>query len=123
MGLLNMALSGTRDAGQILELTVVSEGGCVQGVFWHRSNDFVMGGTRAGSAFLVEVLRKVFIVKEDGVLGPDTGDENVTTYFSRLLRWRDCWKTRGEANECETRENCAHSMSFCMEAMAWVLQV
>ena len=45
-----------------------------------------MGGTREGSAWPVEILRKVFVVKDSVVLGPDTGDKKDMTYTSRLLR-------------------------------------
>ena len=50
----------------------------------------MIGGTREGPAWLVEVLRKVFIVKDRGVLGPEQP-------------WRDCWELGGEAIDLALR--------------------
>ena len=53
---------------------------------YHQRDDFVMEGHVKGSAWLVEVVRKVFIVKDRKVLGSDTGDmKDMTCFFHMLL--------------------------------------
>ena len=59
------------------------------------------GGTRKGSALVVEDSRRVFIVKDGGVLRPDTGDQTEIfkrTGFSRFQsaarRASPLWRTR-----------------------------
>ena len=54
---------------------------------------------------MVEVLRKVFIVKERGHW-PEAGDKTDMACLHRLLRSRDCWEPGSEApeHEADTRD-------------------
>ena len=61
----------------------------------------VMIGTRERSASLVEVVWKVFVMKDKNVLGPDTCDQQHRTCLTRLLRWRNCWEPRSVAIELD----------------------
>jgi hypothetical protein len=89
-GRLNMALYGTRDAGQNFEFEVtevVTGAGCEQGIsspcvykvkerelyFFHHGDDFFAGGPEEESQWLVKVLEKKFIVKDRGILGGGEG--------------------------------------------------
>ena len=47
--------------------------------FFHRGGDFVIGGTREGSAWLFEVLMEFLVVQDGGVFEPDTGDKKQLT--------------------------------------------
>ena len=100
--MLNLALHVTRDAGQKFELAVTGRlrtsvlCPCVchekvHGIsFLHHCDDFVIGGAREGAAWLVVVSRKVFVMRDRGVLGPDTGDNTETTWFEQIVRRRNC---------------------------------
>ena len=58
-------------------------------VFLHHGDDFVIGGARERSALLIEVLRKVLIVEDRNVTGPETCDNKEMTCLKRWLRWCD----------------------------------
>ena len=45
-----------------------------------------VGGTREGSALVVEVSRSVFIVKDGGALRPDTGDQRELFCLNRFFQ-------------------------------------
>jgi hypothetical protein len=113
-GKLNMALYGTRDAGQNFEFEVnevVTAAGCLRGdscpcvfrceqhgiYFFHHGDDFVIGGRREGSLWLVRVLETKFIVKDRGVLGPRVDDKEYMVCLNRMLRWRRAGADGGEA--------------------------
>ena len=116
--MLNMALYGTRDAGQNFELTTtetLTTAGLQQGIFspciykwperktclFHHGDDFVIAGPRAGSDAVLEALRTKFIVKDRGTLGPGPGDMKEVTILNRLIRWRGAWTPGGERLEYE----------------------
>ena len=117
-GVLNMALYGTRDAGQNFELAVtetLTSAGLEQGIFspciykwpekrtclFHHGDDFVIAAPRAGGDAVLEALRTKFIVKDRGTLGPGPGDLKEVTILNRLIRWRGAWTPGGERLEYE----------------------
>ena len=55
-------------------------------------DDFATGGTREGSAWLGEVLRKVFIVNDRGVLGLVTRQHHLFEQIVRMVRLLGAWR-------------------------------
>jgi hypothetical protein len=117
-GLLEMALCGTRDAGQNFEMTVAEtceKAECDRGVFcvcvyshrgrqlffFHHGDDFVLGGPRESSEWMRQELSTVFIIKDRGVLGPEPGDKREITCLNRVVRWTDRMSAGGESIEYE----------------------
>ena len=114
-GRLNIALYGTRDAGQSFEFEVrevVTGAGCEQGIsspcvygvkerelyFFHHGDDFVVGGPEEESQWLVKVLEKKFI---RGILGGGEGHVKHIACLNRMLRWNGIYAEGGEAIEYE----------------------
>ena len=119
-GRLNMALYGTRDAGQNFEFKttdVLEDGGCEQGQFtscvrfhplkrlgiYIHGDDYVIAGGRDQSAWLRGHVEQTFIVKDRGVLGPrpDLGDVQEIVVLSRILRFIPEGAPGGECIEYE----------------------
>ena len=119
-GRLNMALYGTRDAGQNFEFKttdVLEDGGCEQGQFspcvWFHplkrlgiyihGDDYVIAGGRDQSAWLRGHVEQTFIVKDRGVLGPrpDLGDVQEIVVLNRILRFIPEGAPGGECIEYE----------------------
>ncbi len=67
--------------------------------FFQHGDDFVIGGPREGSLWLMSVLESKFIVKDRDVLGPLGGDLDHFVRLNRTLRWH-----RADAGEAILRE-------------------
>ena len=104
--LLRKNLYGNKSAAQIFEKTIcelVVKHGCVAGKsnptlyhhvdrhlsFLHHGDDFLIDATERESAWLLGVLRTMFIVKDRGVLGPERHHVHTMTCLHRIFVWQE----------------------------------